>query len=588
VRRLQDTRGVHFELTRHFLARMFDGEWSNLPAQWQSVAVGLVAMALPAGMLMLREGSPMPEYAGRYRLLGALPSPERFLATSLADELALLVILAAVTGLVALLEWQALFPGRRDYLALAGLPIRSREIFAARFLSVLLFSTGLVTAVNLLPSLMAPFEFAGRWQKNPSFWANLWAQAAASGLECFFVFFAIVAMQGLLLNLLPRGWFARVAVWVQGIFFAVFLLAALRSWSIKNWGVAEIARLPELAAWAPPVWFAGLHEVLLGDRNPMYRALAEQALTAMAAAFGLAVAMYLLSYRRYRTLIVEGSMEAAPGRRRTWSLPDLLARDPRQLGILHFMAKTMARSRAHRMIWLAYAGGAAAILVNSSLMDSALWGRKGGLHKALEFLVLFWPLACSAVLLPGMRHVLRIPAELNANWIFRLHESEGRVQWMRAVERFVAAYAIAPIYLLLLPVALYTLPWQEAARLMALQVVASLTMFELLFYSWQQLPFTCSYVPGKKSPVMIVTAYVASLGVAIPIVAVMAAAGSEYAGLFGFFGTLFLAAWWKARSLRREGWGEAKLMWEDTSAGITDLGIHEMSYRDAVTQRTPW
>jgi hypothetical protein len=569
VLRLRETHGIRFELTRHFLTRMFDSEWSSLPGQWQSVAVGFLAMALPAGMLMLREGSPMPQHSGKYALLGALPSPERFRATAMADELALLVILLAVVGLVALVMWQALFPSRRDFLALAGLPVRSRQIFTARFLAVLLFSAGLVAALNLLPSLMAPFEFAGRWQKNPGFWPNLWAQAAASGLECFFVFFAIVALEGLLLNLLPRSWFARVAVWVQGLCFAVFLLAGLRSWSIKEWGVAEIARLPELAAWAPPVWFAGLHEVLLGDRDPMYRALAEQALAAAATAFGLAIAMYLLSYRRYRTLMLEGAGENSRARRRQWSLPDLLTRSPRQLGILHFMAKTMARSRAHRMIWLAYAGGAAAILVNSSLMDSALSGGKAGVRKALEFLVLFWPLACSAVLLPGMRHAMRIPAELGANWIFRLHESEGRREWMGAVERFVVAYAIAPIYLLLLPVALYTMPWEEAARMVALQMVASLTMFEVLFYSWQQLPFACSYAPGKKSPVMIVTTYVAVLGVLVPLIAVMAAVGSQFTGLFVFVGALFAAAWWKARSLRREGWGEAQLMWEDTSAGLT-------------------
>jgi hypothetical protein len=94
-------------------------------------------------------------------------------------------------------------------------------------------------------------------------------------------------------------------------------------------------------------------------------------------------------------------------------------------------------------------------------------------------------------------------------------------------------------------------------------------------------------VPGKKSPVKIVTAYVSVLGVVVPLVAVMAAMGSAYSPLFGVFGALFGAACWKARSLRREGWGEARLMWEDTSAGFTDLGIHEMSYRDAITMRTP-
>jgi hypothetical protein len=87
-------------------------------------------------------------------------------------------------------------------------------------------------------------------------------------------------------------------------------------------------------------------------------------------------------------------------------------------GILHFMAQTMARSRVPRIIWMAYAGGAAAVLVNSAIVDNLLWGRHGSLQRALAFLVRFWELACSAVLIAGVRHVLRLPSDLHANWIF--------------------------------------------------------------------------------------------------------------------------------------------------------------------------
>jgi len=45
---------------------------------------------------------------------------------------------------MALLEWQSLFPSGRDYLALASLPVRSRQVFIARFVSVLLFSAVLM------------------------------------------------------------------------------------------------------------------------------------------------------------------------------------------------------------------------------------------------------------------------------------------------------------------------------------------------------------------------------------------------------------------------------------------------------------
>ena len=70
-------------------------------------------------------------------------------------------------------------------------------------------------------------------------------------------------------------------------------------------------------------------------------------------------------------------------------------------------------------------------------------------------------------------------------------ESQGRAQWMSAVERFVMVYAILPIYVLLAPAAVMTLGWSVAARMMALQSLVSLTIFELLFYNWQQLPFAC-------------------------------------------------------------------------------------------------
>jgi hypothetical protein len=95
------------------------------------------------------------------------------------------------------------------------LPVRPRQIFIARFATVLLFSTALVVVMNLLPSIVAPLEFGGRWQKNPSLAVNIGAQAVSSGLGCFFVLFAIVALQGVLLNLLPVRLFARVSVYVQ-------------------------------------------------------------------------------------------------------------------------------------------------------------------------------------------------------------------------------------------------------------------------------------------------------------------------------------------------------------------------------------
>ena len=576
LKHVRETHGTTFELVRHFLARMFDGEWSAAAGQWQTVAVSAFALLLPAGVLLLRSGSVDQD---RYLRLSALTSAEPFRAAALADELALLTLVFAVTALVAAIQWQSLFPTRRDYLALAGLPVRARQIFAARFVSILILSTALVVAMNLLPSVVAPLASGGQWQKNPSLLVNIGAQAAASGLGCFFILFAIVALQGLLLNVLHARWFARVSVYVQAALIGVALLAALFSWSIRDWPPNRMAMLPQLGAWAPPVWFAGLHERLLGDPDPFFAAMAHRGVYALLASVLLVVLGYVACYRRYQTLLLEAPVQLATPTARRWRLLRLLARKPQQQAVIEFMATTLARSRAQRVIWLAYVGAAVGIVINSSLIDARFAGRAAGTHSVLNFLVLYWPLSTSVVLLSGLRHVLRIPAELPANWIFQLTENLGRKEWMSVVERFIILYAIAPVYLLVFPLAVYAARWPLALRMTSLQLLISLTMFERLFYSWQQLPFTCSYTPGKRPLILILGGYLGVLGAIVPLLSLWVRAGSEFIELFGVYLAFFGGIWIWARVRRRDGWGDARLLYEDLPEGVPDLGIHELTWR---------
>jgi hypothetical protein len=582
VKWLEETHGVQFELIRHFMRRMFDGEWSSTPEQWRSAAIGAVSLFLPAGILLVREGALDPKYAAKYRLLAMAAGPAGVRGAAIADELALVTLLICVTGLMALIEWQSLFPSGRDYLALASLPVRSRQVFTARFVSVLLFSSVLIAAMNFLPSLIAPMEFGGGWRVDSSFWLRAGAQAVSSGLACFFVFFAILALQGVLLNVLPAKLFARVSVYVQGALAGVFLLGGLYSWSIKEWNPETIARLPEFGAWLPPVWFAGLHQTLTGGSGPFFTAMAQRGQLAAGMAVVLAMGTYFVSYRRYRRVLLEAPARLArAGHARPLRV---LAWSPRREAVMDFMAKTLARSRTHRLMWLVYLGAAVAVLLNSSLIDGALFARSQGWSKALRFLVLYWPLASSVVLLNGFRHVLSVPAEWRANWIFQITESQGRAEWMSAVERFVMAYAIAPIYLVLFPVAARVLGWPMALRMTVLQLLISLSIFEALFYSWQKLPFTCSYVPAERPLVGVVAKYVALLGAVVPILSVVIVVVIQVSFLFPILLAIFGGLWIFLRIRRREGWGEAKLIYEDLPAVVADLGIKEITYAGTAAQ----
>lgn len=570
---LDRTHGVQFELVRHFLRRMFDGEWSSSPGQWKSAAIGAVSLFLPAGLLLVREGNLDPNYAFKYRMLAAAGGSDAIRAAARADEIALVTLVFCITGLIALLEWPSLFPSARDHLALASLPVRPRQIFTGRFVSVLLFSTLIIGAMNLLPSLVAPAEFGGGWSIDSTYVRNAGAQAAALSLACFFVFFAILSLQGVLLNLLPATLFARFSVYVQGGLAGVFLLGGLYSWSIKDWSAATIRQLPAFGAWLPPVWFTGLQQTLAGRGDPFCAAMAHRGGIAAAGAFALAILTYYVSYRRYRKLMVEAQVHLTAGMVWRWSMLRLLARTPRRAAIMDFLAKTLARSRTHRLMWFVYLGAAAAVVVNSSLIDGAMFLRTRSWNKALHFLVLFWPLACSVVMVNGFRHVLSIPSELEANWLFRMTESEGRAEWMSAVERFVMAYAVAPIYVVVLPISVYVLGWPMALRMTVLQLLLTLCIFEQRFYSWQKLPFTCSYVPGERPLVVVAATYFIVLCAVVPIVTLMVAVGAMVSFLFPIYLANFVALWLWLRHERRDGWGETRLLYEDSPEEVMGLGV---------------
>jgi hypothetical protein len=557
-----ETHGPVFELTRHFLARMFDSELFSAAGSWRSAAIGAFSMLLLTGVAAFYHD---PITAARYHLL-AHASPEAFRAAMLAGEAGRMLLFLAVSGLIAVFQWQALLPGRRDYLELASLPVRPWQVFAARFLAFTLFSLVAVAALNTLPSVFAPPVEPGH-----SWWANAAARAAASSLACFFALFSMVMLQGVLLNVLPGRVYARASAYVQGLSATVFFLAALESWHVAEW-----AGSPELLHrydWAPPLWFAALHRAFLGASNTYTQALALRALLGSIAAIVFALAAYFLSYWRYRGLLLEPAGATPSPTARHWNLVSVLVHDPYRAAILDFMDKTLSRSRTQRLVLLGYAGLAFGLLINSILLALAAAHWQMDWDKLLRFMTIYWPLTASMILIPGMRHALSLPVELPANWIFRITESGGRARWMNAVESFVLIYAVAPVFVLLAPAAIMVMGWAAALRMMTLQSLVSLAIFEMLFYSWQQLPFACSYAPGKRPLASIAGRYLAAIFFLAPALSIIIATVSQMTTLFAFFMAALGAFWLWVRRERRQGWGEAKLIYDDNPENLPDLGL---------------
>jgi predicted permease len=555
---LDRTHGTRFELMRHFLATMFDSEMFAVRHQWGTLAVSAFALTVPAGMILLESPS------GRKLALSIASAT----SMGLADRLSSLTLMMSITAILALLAWQSLFPSCRDYMALAALPVRSRQIFTARFACVALLAA-VITVMLILPVAGAAPHYiklanGGKWTP-PSTSA---ARTAATALGCLFTFFSLVGLQGLLINVLPAKWLARCSGYVQGTLLAVSVLAGLYSWFIPDWRAPDVPRILRAISWTPPVWFLGLHEKMAGARDPFVFALAARAVRAAAVAVGSAVLMYATASARFRRLLLEGGETLAPQRLREPGWPRLLARNPQQEAILQFLAAVFRRSRLHRLVMMGYGAAGLAIVVNAVML--------GAPRELVKFIVLYWPVAFSFVVLAAVRHAFVMPAEHKANWLFRLSESQGRLDWMRAVERFVLIRVIAPLHLTALVLSIPVVGLPVALRMTALQALVSLAVFEFLFYSWQQLPFTCSYLPGKTSLVLQLGGWLLIMTMLVPLLARFVAAVAQMPVVFAFYSPVFLGVWLWARRRRRDGWGETPLIYEDTGAVVADLGIREM------------
>jgi hypothetical protein len=560
---LRQTHGANFELLRHFLLHFFDSDLITTPGQTAPALIGAFSMMLPWVFLFV---DPL---RAKYRYFSqiAVPGPYRHIVR--ADELWLITLMMSAIGLVTAVKWQSVFPGLRDYRALGTLPLRAWQIFAAKLAALLLVSTAAIVTLNLLPSLLFPAVSASRWQFTPSLGGRVLAHAAACTSACYFFFFGLVALQGVLLNLLRPRAFGRVSGFFQGLLVAVMLILMVQSFSIDA-QITDAALRPEIARWLPPVWSLGLYQTMSGDPDPGMQTLANRALTALAVAVALALTTYLVSYRRHRELLVEGS--TGQSRDRRWSgagaiLFRLVIPNPRQQAVIVFMAKTLGRSSYHRMVLMAYGGFGLAVLVSGIM----------GVRRAVEparvtaASFVYAHVVLLAFLLIGLRHLFSIPTELAANWMFRITEREGRLEWLRAVDRFVLLSGAAAMVVLPFPLEFKLLGWRAVAELVVFSAFA-LLCYEWTFSSWEKLPFTCSHLPGK-TPMWILFLRFLGLLMALPLVHFILLSALYNWVAFPIVMAVQLAVWARIHIARRDGWGEQRLKYEEAP----DPAIHGLN-----------
>jgi hypothetical protein len=332
-------------------------------------------------------------------------------------------------------------------------------------------------------------------------------------------------------------------------------------------------------AWlklVPAAWFVGLLRALLGTTDSWFQQLAGIALTGLAAGVLIVAAAYVLLFRHFEQLLLRppsispswlvGNQPPGQSRLAADSPERLLVESSAFRAVYRFTSTTRRRSELHQSVLVGLS--ACGVALASNRLVGAGWLDALGGHKHdkafLEYLAIWTPFALMFIYGLSVRAAIALPMTHRANWIFRLTETAAaRRDQMRAVERIVIGYTVGLPLALGLPVLWSVIGWKDAAMAIVIAAFVGAVFVHVVLSEWRRIPFTCSYMPGKRLIVYTVVAGCAAfvLFAAVGVRLVNAALhATEIAVVIGI-GLLALAA-----VLRRQPialWNETPLMFED-------------------------
>jgi hypothetical protein len=266
--------------------------------------------------------------------------------------------------------------------------------------------------------------------------------------------------------------------------------------------------------WFPPFWFLGLYLDMLPGQpaGPVFHELAGLARMGLAISAGAFALTYLAGYARHARRVmqsVEGA-EGGPGRLRVafdymlnrWLLPHPLER-----ATFHFISNTILRNAKQRLFLASYGGIAVALALPAVLEIGTRPGAPILSFRSAGLLAV--PLTLSFFAVSGLRAAFNFPAELRANWIFQICESEDSLRPMRASRKWIVLMGMAPLFGLLAPFEIYFRGWRLGLIHLTFAFALSLVLLNLLLVWFRKIPFTCSYFPGKTSMAVMFFVYLA-------------------------------------------------------------------------------
>jgi hypothetical protein len=418
-------------------------------------------------------------------------------------EHALIATTMLLIGLFSVLNWDSIFPDKRDVLVLAPLPVHPEIIFVAK-LSALAYAMGVsALALNVFSGLLWPLylastvSFMGILRSFAAYWTTV-AVAAA------FMFFTVLSIQGVASQLMPRQLFLRLSALIQTTLFCIFLGMYILEPSLETPQALNAPENQRLLAWLPTYWFFGLFHRLDGVKGPAraaFAALADRASIALVVVIATAAATLLLTYFRSLRRIAEEPDILPHSHQLQWLKRQRFPGNPLSATIMFFCLRTLLRSRHHRVILSFYFGVGFAIVLayirTLFFLDRMGQSSSGTASPLVSSPVLAASILMMCVGVAGIRVVSSLPIALHANWIFRITELREPSAYLATTRRAFAILGIAPVWLGSCVLFFAIWPWSMACEHLLVLALLGMILVELSLHGFRKIPFTCSYLPGK-------------------------------------------------------------------------------------------
>jgi hypothetical protein len=423
-------------------------------------------------------------------------------SASLGDEYLFIVVSMVLTGVIAVWRWDSILLDRRDFANLVHLPVSAWNLFTANLVAILLLTMLFAFEVNIGSTILFPLVVSSSYPEFSIYAGFAVGHAVGVGLASVFTFAAVVAVIGLLMFSLPYRVFRRVSQYLR-IALALFFLFLLMTSFMVGPLTSRLRENPgSIIRLLPPVWFLSLCEAVRHAAAPVYQHLGMLAWWALVGTIVLAGVAYALSYRRCFLSIpetVEGSASSGgllvPAMLRVanrWYLPT-----PARRACFAFVARTLSRSEKHFTALGAFVG-MGLLLGAQTLVTATHDGTEmGGRIPAPALLSV--PLILVYCLVVGLRFIFEIPADLRANWIFKMQIDAGAGESV-ALGRALAWTILAPL-LIVVCVPAYAYGWGWPVALLHLGYVGLMTwlLVETMTVRLRKIPFTCSLPVFKEN-----------------------------------------------------------------------------------------